>query len=455
MRLERLISNEEIAISDSAPNSPTAGDIWYESDSGRTYIYYDSSWVEIGVPSPLADESVTTAKLAANSVTTVKIQNSAVTASKIADNTITWNQLDPTVNYRNLLYNGAMQVAQRGASGTIGTSANGTYHSLDRWCVNLSNGGDWAMSQASGNDSAGFSKSLQMYTNGTTPKTSSGYCFISQKLEGQDLQLIRKGTANAQQLTLSFWVKVAGYSQMTGTYIVELQDTDNNRHCSQAYTISSLGSWEYKTVTFPADTVGALTNDNNESLRINFWLYAGTDYQNGSLATSWTTLSNGNRAVGQTDANYGGMANISFTGVQLNLGAVAAPFEFKSFGQELQLCKRYFESSFKAGQTIGHGSGNFRPIPTDSLGCSGNSYFALPLTIQKRTTTPTLRLYDYGASHTASENWWRYITACNSGTAVGPNVGIALAADDLYIQGYLQSSTGAAVFFDWTVDAEL
>lgn len=454
-----------VTVSDTIPSLPAQGDMWYESDTGALFAYYDSQWIEIGGSAAYneiigtiqakgdllagsASQSLTRlgvgsngTRLAADSTTTTGLawvsdaQNSVIDAKGdllvgLSDNTVGKLTIGTNGQYlvadsnqssgmgwvsqntRNLLYNGAMQVAQRGSGFTsIGTSANGTYHSLDRWCVNLSNGGDWATYQGTGNDSAGFSKSLVMYTNGTTPKTSAGYCFISQKLEGQDLQLIRKGTANAQQLTLSFWVQIAGYSQMTGTYIVELQDTDNNRHCSRAYTISSLGSWEYKTVTFPADIVGALNNDNGESLRINFWLYAGSDYRNGTLATSWATLSNGNRAVGQTDANAGGMANISFTGVQLNVGPVAAPFEFKSYVRELAECQRYYWRSISNGlyarfglveclSTTGANAIIQHPVPMranpssiDQTGTASNYGIYTAGVVQACTAVPTLNIY--------------------------------------------------------------
>jgi hypothetical protein len=141
--------------------------------------------------------------------------------------------------------------------------------------------------------------------------------------------------------------------------------------------------------------------------------------------------------------------------VQLEQNYQPTPFEQRPIGTELSLCKRYYETSFKAGQAIGHNSGNFRPIPTNSLGCGGNSYFTIPFTVQKRTTSPTLRIYDNGETHTESENWWRYIISCNSGSPVGPNTGVSITPDDVNICGYLQGNTGATVFFDWTVSAEL
>jgi hypothetical protein len=160
-----------------------------------------------------------------------------------------------------------------------------------------------------------------------------------QKLEGQDLQAFRKGTSSAEQFTLSFWVK----SNVTGTYVCELEDQDNNRNVSKSYTINASGTWEYKTLTFPADTVGQFDNDNNSSLAVIWWQGAGSNYTSGTLATSWATPVSANRAVGQVNLASSANNYWQITGVQLNVGSVAAPFEFKSYGQELIECQRYYQ----------------------------------------------------------------------------------------------------------------
>lgn len=244
---------------------------------------------------------------------------------------------------KNLLYNGAMQVHQRIAAGTgaTGISAGLLYHTADRWATGIVTLGTWTQSVE--NDAptgSGFRKSLKMLC--TTPDTSptgGDYVQVVQWLEGQDLQSICKGTSSAQQLTVSFWVK----ANVTGTYIVGLYDNDNARFNSQAYTISSSATWEFKTVTFPADTTGTLDNDNAASLRLNFWLAAGGDFKTTTLATTWTTATTG-IATGLVNLASATNNYWQVTGVQLNVGSVAAPFEFKSFGQELRECQRYYQA---------------------------------------------------------------------------------------------------------------
>jgi hypothetical protein len=169
---------------------------------------------------------------------------------------------------------------------------------------------------------------------------SSDRLQISQKFEGQNLQYLKKGTSNAESLTLSFWVR----SNKTGTYICELYDTDNTRHIAKSYTISSANTWEKKTITYAGDTSGAFDNDANESLAVYFWLVAGSDFTSGTLATSWASISNSNRAAGQTVNLSDSTDNEWYvTGIQLEAGTTASDFEFLPHGVNLQRCQRYYE----------------------------------------------------------------------------------------------------------------
>jgi hypothetical protein len=254
---------------------------------------------------------------------------------------MTINRLNQDVTYlpafRNLLINGAMQVAQRGTSAT-GITTSG-YYTVDRWGISISSLGTWT--QTVENDAptgSGFAKSLKILcTTADATPAASDFLAIEQRIEGQNLQSIRKGTSSAQQLTLSFWVK----SNVTGTYVLELRDVDNTRQVSAAYSVVSSNTWEKKTIVFPADTTGVLDNDNLESLRVNFWQGAGSDRTSGTLNTTWATSVNANRAVGQTNLAAATNNYWQVTGVQLEVGAVATPFEFKPFAQELIECQRY------------------------------------------------------------------------------------------------------------------
>jgi hypothetical protein len=240
----------------------------------------------------------------------------------------------------NLLYNGAMQVAQRGTS-TASITTNG-YYTADRWQISSAGAqnGSWTMSvETDAPTGSGLRKSLRMLLPTADAPSASESVQIAQPLEGQDLQRIAKGTSSAQQLTLSFWVK----SNKIGTYVAELYDNDNNRSVSMTYSISASATWEKKTITFSGDTSGAFDNDNAASLFLIFWLSAGSDYTSGTLATSWGTLTTANRAVGQTDVAANNNNYWQITGVQLEVGPTATPFEFKSYGTELAECQRYYQ----------------------------------------------------------------------------------------------------------------
>lgn len=251
---------------------------------------------------------------------------------------------------RNLLYNGAMQVSQRGTS-TTGITGDG-YYTADRWKTLFVNSvGTWT--QTIENDAptgSGFQRSLRLLCTTAKSVVTTDLLGVTQQLEGQDLQRIAKGTASAQQLTLSFWVK----SNVTGTYIAYLYDDTNARHVAASYTISASATWERKTVTFPADTTGAFANTNASALYVFFHLAAGASNQSGTLATSWASYNAANRAVGQVNVAAATNNYWQVTGVQLEVGPVATSFEFKSYGQELRECQRYYYQHIKGSSlTVG------------------------------------------------------------------------------------------------------
>jgi hypothetical protein len=246
---------------------------------------------------------------------------------------------------RNLIINGAMQVAQRSAS--VASITVGEYYTADRWLFDLNSFGTWT--QTLENDAptgSGFRKSIKLLcTTADASPAANDYLTFQQRFEGQNLQQILKGTSSAKELTLSFWVK----SNVVGTYVMELFDADNNRQVSATYTINSSATWEKKIITFPADTTGAFDNDNAFSLTSQFWLGAGSTFTSGTLNTSWASTVTANRAVGQTNLAAATNNYWQITGVQLEVGAVATPFEFKPYEQDLRECQRYYLQSENSG----------------------------------------------------------------------------------------------------------
>ena len=245
------------------------------------------------------------------------------------------------ISNRNFVINGAFQVAQRATSVT-GVASDG-YQAVDRFKTAISNGGTFTVSQAA-DGPAGFSTCHKF--DCTTAKSSldaSNYILFFQTIEARNLQSLGFGSSGAKQITLSFYVK----SNKTGTYIAELAlgDATNAANNSQAYTINSANTWERKTLTYAAQTVDVINNDSGEGMNIFFWLGAGSQWSSGTLNPNvWANTASANRAVGQVNLADSTSNEWSITGVQLELGEQATPFEHKSFGDELAKCQRYYFS---------------------------------------------------------------------------------------------------------------
>ena len=240
---------------------------------------------------------------------------------------------------KNLIINGAMQVAQRGTVTGITTSQ---YAGPDRFRFGIASHGTFTVSQnSSAPTGSGFASSLKLdCTTADTSVASGTAVYFQHKLEGKDCQRIKKGTSSAEQLAVQFHVK----SNKTGTYAFQLSDNDNSRSFTTTYSISSADTWEKKTIIIPADTTGALDNDNNVSLTFNFWLVAGTDFTSGAASTTWYSHVNANAAKGHAVNIADSTSNEWYmTGFQVETGSVHTDFEHRSFGDELLMCQRYFQ----------------------------------------------------------------------------------------------------------------
>jgi hypothetical protein len=426
-------------VSTTAPNSPIGGQIWFNSDSGGTYVYYGTAWVEVGA-APVnvmlqaidakgdlligtADNTVgkvsvgsNSQLLRANSSTATGVEWFTPPYAPAASPTFTGTVVLPSdtsignvssteIGYvdgvtsaiqtqldskltattaitsnRNVIINGAMQVAQRGTTAT-GIAGGGAYVLADRWRFGgtLTTARFTATIEADYPSGYGFARSLKMLVTTAESSLNTGTNFpVDQLFEGQNLQQFAKGTALAKPFTLSFWVK----SNVTGTYIARLLDSDNSRSCAASYTVNASATWEKKTITFPADTTGLLDNDNANSLRIQFYLCAGSTYTSGTLNTSWASSVNANIAVGQTNLASAINNYWQITGVQLEPGSVATPFEFEDYGTTLRKCQRYYYV---------HASGFGQAIAMASWYNSTNLNFVFQHPVTMRTTPSSVQ----------------------------------------------------------------
>ena len=161
---------------------------------------------------------------------------------------------------------------------------------------------------------------------------------LSYRMEGQELHSLKKGTANAEQCTIQFGVKAT----KTGTYVLELYDHDNTRHCAKSYTGRSTDTWEKQEITFPADTTGEFGNDTGKSFELQFYLGAGTNHTSGTLATTWAATVGGNRATGQVNCADSTSNDFLLTGLQMEVGSSATDFEHAPYDYQLRRCQRYY-----------------------------------------------------------------------------------------------------------------
>ncbi len=276
------------------------------------------------------------------------IRNAAASSDAItlAANGTCTAKVTNSLSNRNMIYNGAMMISQRGTSQT-GVNSSGFKKMPDRWRFGAagSNIGTYTVSQAGDNPDAftGGGKSLKVdCTTAHSSLASNERYVLEQNFEGFDCQPILAGNSNAKKLTLSFWVK----AYQTGTWIVHLDAAHSQRDCSASYTINASGTWEKKTITFPADTSGSYACSNAKNLVVKFGLLAGSQWNTGTLNTAWRSEADSGSYTGQTNLASSTNNYWQITGVQLEVGDVATDFEHRTYGDELLRCQRYYNRVF-------------------------------------------------------------------------------------------------------------
>ena len=279
------------------------------------------------------DGSVTTAKIAADAITNAKIADGAVDSDAIGSSAIVADKLSigQIGGRRNIVINGGMQISQRGTS----FSVSDNIYTLDRFVTEFSGLGAFTLTQST-DAPDGFGNSLKLdCTTADTSISAGEYFNIRQSLEGQDVQQLKKGTSSAEKITVSFYVK----GNASATYLLELSDQDNTRYNGQTFAVTT--SWNRIVLTYNGDTSGVLDNDNARSLDLNFWLHGGSTYTGGTF-TSNTWHGTDNQRLASITSFFDSTDRTFFiTGLQMEVGSQATPFEHRSFGEELALCQRY------------------------------------------------------------------------------------------------------------------
>jgi len=238
---------------------------------------------------------------------------------------------------KNMVTNGAMNVAQRSTSVT-GIGASDGYFTVDRFKIDVdaASAGRLTMSQHSDGPS-GFANCIKLdCTTADTSIAAGERLILRHIIEGQDLQQLKKGTSDAKSFTISFYVK----GNAAATYSLSLYDGDNGRTISQTFSVTT--SWNRIELTFAGDTTGAFGDDNGASLYLDIFLHAGSSYTSGTLGTSWAANNNATRAVGISSFFDSTNREFFITGYQMEANDNATDFEYENYGTTLSKCQRYF-----------------------------------------------------------------------------------------------------------------
>ena len=284
-----------------------------------------------------------------------------------------------SASFRNRIINGAITISQRGASPT---QTGGGDYSVDRF-FNYYSGNAYTSVQST-TAPAGFINSLLLTI--TTASASPTYSFFGHKIEGLNCADLGFGTSNASPVTLSFWVR----SSVIGVYSLSLSNNEGNRAYAALYTINVANTWEYKTLTIPGDTSGTWLTTNGTGIFIRWNMGTAVGSARLISAGSWQAV-NADGATGSTGANaWANTSGATFyiTGVQLEKGTVATPFEHRPFGTELALCQRYFS---KLSAASGNAYVAFGACVYTSAG-SASGFVKYPTTMR---SSPTI---SYGGS---------------------------------------------------------
>jgi hypothetical protein len=243
----------------------------------------------------------------------------------------------PIAGSRNRIINGDMRIDQRNAGASVTPTTDASY-TLDRWNARLSAASKFSVQQTTASNPSDFPKAMGVTSLAATSLAASDFYAVSQVIEGFNISDLAWGTSNAKTVTLSFWAR----SSLTGTFGGSLRNAATNRSYPFTYTISAANTWEQKSITIAGDTTGTWASDNSAALYLFFGLGVGSTYS--GTAGSWSA-NNFLSSTGTTSVVGTNGATFYITGVQLEPGTVATPFERRSFGAELALCQRYFVSA--------------------------------------------------------------------------------------------------------------
>jgi hypothetical protein len=349
---------------------------------------------------------------------------------------------DGALSNRNKIINGAMTIDQRNAGAAVTINSTANTYTLDRWAASGQlTDGVYTVDQIT-EAPAGFANSARITV--TTADASIGatqiYLF-QQFVEGFNFADFDFGKSSAKSVTLSFWAR----SSVTGTFSGALGNSANDRAYPFTYAISSANTWEYKTITIAGDTTGTWLTDSGRGVAVRFAIGLGSNHV--ATAGAWTGTSSIFGATGAVNLIGTLSATLDLTGVQLEAGDTATPFEHRSYGAELALCQRYYEISGTFGGVVtGRGTaGGAGNAATRAFGFVGNDF-----KVTKRAI-PTISIQSSQSGTSGQISGYSSGTEYTVNSTGGTNVN--------RVHSYLQTTTSMSSFepqeYYWQAAAEL
>jgi hypothetical protein len=335
---------------------------------------------------------------------------------------------DGALSNRSKIINGAMTIDQRNAGAAV--SANGAYPT-DRWQIGVS-GGTWSVQQST-TAPDNFKNSTAVTISTGYTKSASHQNNIRQYIEGQNVYDLNYGTSAAQTTTLSFWVR----SSLTGTFSGSLINSAYDRSYVFTYSVSSANTWEYKTVTIAGDTSGTWLTTNGVGIRLFFDLGSGSNYE--TTAGAWTA-GEYRRVSGAVDVVATTGATFYITGVMLEIGDTATPFEHRSYGDELARCQRYYQ---RYSNNNNYEASGFTGIAYTTTQCYFTGRYDVPMRAKPTMAASNMRVdyfnggfnqTGYGLDNSTSKLAAFFFLNVASGLTVGnPYHAIADASGSSYL----------------------
>ena len=354
----------------------------------------------------------------------------------------------------NLIINGAMQVAQRSSSAVAqADSSNEGYATLDRWYLQFASACPGTVTTSKSTEApVGFRSSIKLdcTSTGTPVDNSNDYIRLWQKIEGQDLQGLAYGTSSAKSITLSWYMKSTTYTDPISIHFLAYGSPANEYY---NVTVTPTTSWVKYSVTVPGSTSLTFADTNAAGLNIGFTIAgpATPQHTQASSSTAWsTTVSNAVTDIGNLVSSTNNVLYI--TGVQLESGTVATPFNYRSFGQELALCQRYYQKTY-----------DYATAPATSTE-NGWAWYGADYDIGITSTFQSQGIR-FESTMRAAPTMVGYDASGNSGKCVryrvghGPATNIASSIDLISTKNFRHFGQGTNatgnIAFHYTADAEL